>query len=104
MTKLIPIFLLAILLVSCGATPEEQLKKIQELKPVCEAVWKEVYIDYNWNINCTTKDTTTEVDRCIDKYIDSIDEKYNNPDIVSNLADSNFSEAVKTCNEVFVKK
>ncbi len=45
-----------------------------------------------------------KVRNCIQQYIDSIDEKYNNPDTVSSLQEDNFSNVVKTCNEVFWKK
>lgn len=41
------------------------------------------------------------VKMCINKYIDAIDEKYNNPDTVSNLAEDDYSKVVKTCNETF---
>lgn len=41
---------------------------------------------------------------CIRKYNESIENKYNNPDTVSDLREDNFSNAVKTCNEVFGKK
>lgn len=51
--------------------------------------------------------STTEVDPvmvCIREYTLWIDEKYNNPDAVSNLSEDNYSQVVKTCKEVFGNK
>lgn len=41
---------------------------------------------------------------CIRGYTTWIDEKYNNPDTVSNLSEDNYSQVVKTCKEVFGNK
>lgn len=101
MKHLLLIPLLAILLVSCSSTPEERLVNFNAMKPVCDAQNRETAVDSTWAYCSSYKDNT--VSACIDKYIESIDEKYNNPDTVSQLQDSNFSEAVKTCNEVFGK-
>ena len=88
-------------LASCG-TPQENLKEMQDMKPLCEAQGKEVQFDAIgvWQVYCIEN----KVQVCINKYIASIRSKYDNPDTVSNLSDSSFSEAVKTCNEVFGKK
>lgn len=51
--------------------------------------------------------SVTEVDPvmvCIREYTTWIDEKYNNPDTVSNLSEDNYSQVVKTCKEVFGNK
>ncbi|RTL03983.1 hypothetical protein EKK58_11545 [Candidatus Dependentiae bacterium] len=42
-----------------------------------------------------------KVKTCISQYINSIDEKYNNPDTVSDLREDDYSNVVRTCNEVF---
>ena len=41
---------------------------------------------------------------CIREYTDWLDEKYNNPDNVSNLKEDDYSQVVKTCNEIFWEK
>lgn len=112
MKHLLLILLLAILLVSCWTneddkgmfssyTPQQRLDNLNAMKPVCDAQDKQTLINEGtWEAYCSYNNLVQD---CIDKYIDSIDEKYNNPDTVSQLQDSNFSEAVKTCNEVFGK-
>lgn len=102
MKHLLLIPLLAILLVSC-ASPQEKLDNLNAMKPVCDAQKRQTFVNHNtWEAYCSSY--SNPVQDCIDKYVDSIDEKYNNPDTVSQLQDSNFSEAVKTCKEVFGNK
>lgn len=101
MKHLLLIPLLAILLVSC-ASPQEKLDNFNAMKPVCDAQNRQTFVnETTWEAYCSYSDP---VQYCIDKYVNSIDEKYNNPDTVSGLQDSNFSEAVRTCNEVFGNK
>lgn len=38
---------------------------------------------------------------CVREYTNGLDEKYNNPDTVSNMQDEDYSSVVKTCNEIF---
>ena len=38
---------------------------------------------------------------CIREYTNGLDEKYNNPDNVSNLREDDYTRVVRTCNEVF---
>ena len=38
---------------------------------------------------------------CIREYTNWLNEKYNNPDTVTNLREDNYSNVVKTCNEIF---
>lgn len=41
---------------------------------------------------------------CIREYTEWLDEKYNNPDNVSNLREDDYSQVVRTCNEIFWEK
>ena len=99
MTKLILLIILAALLVSCTQSSQD----IQDIKTKCEVIWWQLVTNDFGRVFCSSY-MESPVQKCISKYVSTIDEKYNNPDTVSNLADSNFSEAVKTCNEVFGKK
>jgi hypothetical protein len=39
--------------------------------------------------------------KCIKEYTKGLNEKYNNPDIVTNLREDNYSQVVETCNNIF---
>ena len=45
-----------------------------------------------------------KVNDCIREYTRWIYLKYNNPDTVSNLREDNYSQVVRTCNEIFGNK
>lgn len=86
-----------LLLSSCTRlNPDE----IEEWKKLCELAWKDFYLYPNGtNYSCEQKED--KVKKCINSYIDTIDEKYNNPDTVSDLREDDYSTVVKTCNETF---
>lgn len=103
MKKYIIITALAILLVSCSWPTDAEYA---EQKKMCDINNEELYV-YTWGfgsplLGCKKKEE--KVMDCIRKYNESIENKYNNPDTVSDLREDNFSNAVKTCNEVFGKK
>lgn len=103
--KYIITILLATLLVSCGKSPEEITVEFNKWKPICDMQNKQTLVGELWGAYCGINyGENYQIEKCIGKYVDSIDEKYNNPDTVSNLKDSSFSDAVKTCNEVFGNK
>jgi len=89
--------MMSLSLTSCWMTQEEKLNKIKE----CDELWFSHYLnDVYDEIYCSDyKDN--KVMTCIDKYTDWLDEKYNNPDNVSNLREDDYSKVVITCNEIF---
>lgn len=89
------------MLVSCSAPTDEEIAK---QKRICDINGQVVHIwdSPSYNLWCQSKDN--EVMECIRKYNTSIENKYNNPDTVSDLREDNYSNVVKTCNEVFGKK
>lgn len=99
--KLLLILLLAIPLASCSApTQQEQY----EYRKICEVNGEQLYITNSPNFHMICKRKDDKVFDCIQKYIEAMDEKYNNPDIVSQLQEDNYSQVVKTCNETFGSK
>lgn len=100
MKKIIWILLLTLLLTSCWMTQEEKLTKIKE----CEELGWQVYIwsSFWTHIDCNEKED--KVLKCIKEYTNWLNEKYNNPDTVSNLREDNYSQVVKICNEIFWDK
>lgn len=76
----------------------------EEFRAMCEMNGQVMRIDMNGNkrLYCSTPENP--VFDCIDKYVDSVDEKYNNPDTVSGLSEDGYSTVVKTCKETFGKK
>ena len=92
-----------ILLTSCGRmTPQE----IDEWKKYCQSVWQNFRLHEDsifWDVYyCDEK--PNKVLECIQEYTKWLDEKYNNPDTVSDLVEENYSQVVKTCNEIFNNK
>ena len=101
MKKIIILIASIFLLASCGMTQEEKLNKIEE----CKAIWYWYYLNGFDEINCSSSITTrSPVMDCIKEYTNWLDEKYNNPDHVTNLREDNYSNVVKTCNEIFWTK
>lgn len=76
-------------------------QEIEDTKKICDINGERVYINDFGSPICISKQSEFWVEDCIRKYVDSIDEKYNNPDTVSNLREDNYSQVVKTCNETF---
>ena len=101
MKKIILVILVVWLLSSCEEaiknTHEENLAKKQE----CFELWYKTYLEASWNINCSSSRAESPVMECIREYTEVIDEKYNNPDHVTNLIEDDYSNVVKTCNEIF---
>lgn len=94
--KLLILTFSILLLSSCTITTQE----VEEQKKICELTWQELRLNNLWYSGwCANK--TDKVQDCIDSYIDAIDEKYNNPDTVSDLREDDYSTVVKTCNETF---
>jgi len=93
------ILLPIILLTSCQAmTQQDRLLKIKQ----CEELWVSYWISTAGNVHCKGN-KQDKVMECIREYTNWIDEKYNNPDTVSNLREDRYSQVVKTCNEIFGK-
>ena len=95
--KLSLIILSLLFLASCWMSQEEKLNKIKE----CDALNLEYYINNISDKIICAYPKKDKVQECIENYIDAIDEKYNNPDIVTDLREDDYSNAVKTCNETF---
>jgi len=94
--KKILILIPLLLLVSCGMTQEEKLDAVNN----CKELWLDYHLTDMNNISCMRywQNKTME---CIREYTNWLDEKYNNPDHVTNLREDDYSEVVKTCNEIF---
>jgi len=99
MKKLLLIILL-LLLISCGMTQEEKLNKIEECKEL--NTW--YVLNLLDEIQCNHGMVEDKVMKCIKEYTNGLDEKYNNPDHVTNLREDEYSNVVKTCNEIFWDK
>lgn len=95
------IFSALFLLSSCW---ELSTQEVEEAKQYCKSVWQDfrlVQTPFGDTYDCGTAWEIDKVQRCIENYVDAIDEKYNNPDTVSNLREANYNEVVKTCQETF---
>lgn len=103
MKKILIMIILLLSLTSCEEyvpiTQEEKLNKIKE----CNDLWFWYYQDGYGDINCNSY-IEDKVFDCIKEYTKWIDKKYNNPDNISDLREENYSEVVKTCNEIFWDK
>jgi len=101
MRKLLIFIPLVFLLISCSPPTQQE---IDEQKKICDINWEELYINLATNEpTCLSKMYTTSVMECVKEYTNWLDEKYNNPDTVTNLKEDDYSKVVKTCNEVFGK-
>ena len=100
MKKLLLLPLALFLLASCEKVTQQE---IDTMKNICSQWNKDIYIydDWSW-VSCQISQKTTTMD-CIREYTNWLDEKYNNPDTVTNLREDEYSKVVKTCNEVFGK-
>lgn len=95
------ILLLPLILVSCAPPTDAD---IAEQKRICDINWQKVIINLASNeVDCEYKPPKTSVMDCIREYTNGLDKKYNNPDIVSNLKEDDYSKVVRTCNEIFWK-
>ena len=99
MKKIIMLIAIVFLLASCGMTQHEKLNKIED----CKELWYWYRLNAWDEIMCDIykKDKVME---CIREYTNWLDEKYNNPDHVSNLIEDWYSNVVKTCNDIFWDK
>ena len=95
--KKILLILPLLLLVSCGMTQEEKLHKIEE----CNEIGLWYFLNWFDSIDCRSSLQPNPIMKCIREYTNWIDEKYNNPDTVTNLREDNYSNVVRTCNEIF---
>ena len=92
------IIVLSLTLTSCGSPTKEEVVKQKE---ICDISNMET-ISNGVSVYCSYR--TDPVLLCIKEYTNWIDEKYNNPDTVSNLREDNYSQVVKICKEVFGNK
>lgn len=98
---------LVFLLASCSLPTDEE---IAAKNKICDLNGQDVYVYDNfplggYNVGCKyRKEITNPVMDCIREYTSGIDEKYNNPDTVSNLREDTYSNVVKACDETFGKK
>lgn len=97
MKKLILIPLL-LLLVSCGVK-QTQEQKLQMQKD-CADLWRTTSMSITGEVECSYR-FENPVMKCIREYTNWLDEKYNNPDTVTNLREDNYSSVVETCNKIF---
>ena len=96
MKKIIIIALIMLWLTSCAETTQQE--RINRIKQ-CEELWFGYRL--SWGKIFCNKEKTDKVFDCIKEYTNWLDEKYNNPDTVSDLREDNYSQVVKTCNETF---
>lgn len=75
-------------------TQEDRLKQIEDCREMGFWYW----LHHNGRIICKKEDKVMD---CIKEYTNWLDEKYNNPDIITNLREDEYSNVVKTCNEIF---
>ena len=102
MKKLLLLPITLFLLASCSPPTQQE---IDEQTKICDINWERLYINTDTNhLTCWGKEVeeTSTMD-CIREYTKWLDEKYNNPDTVTNLREDEYSKVVKTCNEVFGK-
>ncbi len=107
MKKLITIILTILVLTSCGMTQQEQLQVEKDnniIKEYCKSIWYDWWQNWFWDIFCSYHKLENPVMKCIKEYTNWLDEKYNNPDIISNLREDDYSNVVKTCDEIFWNK
>ena len=78
-------------------TFEENKAKIKE----CEELWVWYYLGSHW-IKCDLY-RIDKVQDCIQMYVNSIQEKYRNPDVISDLREEDYSKVVETCQKTFWK-
>ena len=100
MKKLLLLPFVLFIMTSCSVPTQQE---IDEKKKICDINGEELYIN---NVNepiCLSKMYKTTPMECIKEYTNWIDEKYNNPDTVRDLREDEYSNVVKTCNEVFGK-
>ena len=76
------------------------MNKIRE----CNELWFPYYLNERYSEIVCSDYKEDKVMDCIREYTDWLDEKYNNPDNVSNLKEDDYSQVVKTCNEIFWEK
>lgn len=75
-------------------------EKLASMKLNCESNGQMLYVDSR-GVQAYCKEKPDEVKECIRLWVESVDEKYNNPDTVSNLHDTSYADVVKQCEETF---
>ena len=95
------LILTMILLTSCSMPTQVE---IDAMDKICAVNWQSVHINTRRFNELYCRYDSNKVMDCIQEYTRWIDEKYNNPDTVSNLREDNFSNVVKTCNDIFWEK
>lgn len=101
MKNLLVLLPIVFLVASCSPPTDAE---IAEQKKLCDLQGQDIAISSSPHYDMWCRYRTDPVFECIQRYNDGIDEKYNNPDTVSNLSEEDYSQVVKTCNEVFGKK
>lgn len=72
-------------------------------KERCAVGGQDLYVDANGlRADCVKKKDS--VSDCLDRWVSAIDEKYNNPDTVSDLRDTEYDKVVRQCQETFGTK
>ena len=72
-------------------------------KERCAVSGQDLLIDaHGLRVECVKK--RDSVSDCLDRWVNVIDEKYNNPDTVSNLRDTEYDKVIKQCQETFGAK
>lgn len=98
------ILIVAILfLASCWMTNQEKIDAMD----LCKDSWYSHYRTLFTNeVECSRWEIEEDdrVMKCIREYTEGIDQKYNNPDHVQNLREDQYSNVVKTCNDIFGEK
>ena len=112
MKKVILVLLTIVMLTSCEVTSITK-SDVDAKQKLCDINWEivrydELFID---SLYCTSKTKAKikpkvrdKVMDCIREYTEGIDQKYNNPDHVTNLREDQYSNVVKTCNDIFGEK
>lgn len=67
----------------------------------CRLSGKQLIINADGNMGYCEK---SKVETCIDTWVRSVDEKYDNPDTVSDLRETEYDNVVKQCQETFGDK
>ena len=96
------IIMISVLLLSSCMTDQERIDKVK----FCNDSGHEARYPLFWDLQCSARKLKqdTSVMDCIREYTNWIDEKYNNPDIVTNLREDSYSNVADTCNSIFWTK
>ncbi len=101
MKKTILLLLLATTLTACEAVVIQTQEEKLQIKKDCAGLWYKTFLDADNNASCSRGRIEDKVMKCIKEYTNWLDEKYNNPDIITNLREDDYSNVVKACSDVF---